>query len=63
MTAEVAKSETQTPNQPAEKQTNCLGCGKAIKRLKRYYRNGKFYCSKKCWRKKVKEKSQEAKVK
>jgi predicted transcriptional regulator len=34
-----------------EKQINCLACGKPIKKLKRYYRNGKFYCSKKCWRK------------
>ena len=34
----------------AEKQTNCLSCNKPIRKLKRYYRNGKFYCSKKCWR-------------
>jgi hypothetical protein len=34
----------------AEKQTNCLACNKLIKKLKRYYRNGKLYCSKKCWR-------------
>jgi len=32
-----------------EKQTNCLSCNKPIKKLKRYYRNGKFYCTKKCW--------------
>lgn len=38
-----------------EKQTNCLGCGKPLKKIKRYYRNGKYYCSKKCWRKKIKE--------
>ena len=37
--------------QPAaeEKQTNCLSCNKPLKRIKRYYRNGKFYCTKKCW--------------
>lgn len=35
----------------AELQVNCLGCGKPIKKLKRYYRDGKFYCNKKCWRK------------
>ncbi len=34
----------------AEKQTNCLACNKPIIKLKRYYRNGKFYCTKKCWR-------------
>jgi len=33
-----------------EKQDNCLACGKPIKKLKRYYRDGKFYCTKKCWR-------------
>jgi recombinational DNA repair protein (RecF pathway) len=33
-----------------EKQTNCMGCNKPIQKLKRYYRDGKFYCSKKCWR-------------
>jgi hypothetical protein len=33
-----------------EKQANCLACNKPIKKLKRYYRDGKFYCNKKCWR-------------
>lgn len=33
-----------------EKQTNCLACNKPISKLKLYYRDGKFYCSKKCWR-------------
>ncbi len=43
--------ETQVEAKPeAEKQTNCLACNKLIKKLKKYYRNGKFYCSKKCWR-------------
>lgn len=32
-----------------EKQTNCAGCSKLLKKLKQYYRNGKFYCNKKCW--------------
>jgi len=40
----------------AEQQTNCLGCNKPIKKLKRYYRDGKFYCNKKCWRKALKSK-------
>jgi len=39
---------------PAEKQTNCLACNKPLKKIKRYYRNGKFYCSKKCWLKTAK---------
>jgi hypothetical protein len=39
-----------------EQQTNCLACNKPIKKLKRYYRDGKFYCNKKCWRKALKAK-------
>lgn len=33
-----------------EKQANCLACSKPIKKLKRYYRDGKFYCTKACWK-------------
>lgn len=44
----------------AEKQTNCLNCSKPIKKLKRYYRDGKFYCNKKCWLKFI-NKSKEVK--
>jgi hypothetical protein len=33
-----------------EKQTNCLACNKPIKKLKRYYKDGKYYCNKKCWK-------------
>lgn len=49
------KKETEKTD---EKQTNCLACGKPIKKIKRYYRDGKFYCNKKCWKdyvKKIKE--------
>jgi len=50
MSGEVAK-ENKTDEKPkAEKQTNCPACNKLIKKLKRYYRDGKLYCSKKCWR-------------
>lgn len=45
----------------AEKQTNCLACNKPIRKLKRYYRNGKFYCSKKCWRDYIKKSKEEKK--
>ena len=34
-----------------EKQTNCLGCNKPLKKTTRYYRQGKYYCNIKCWRK------------
>lgn len=50
MAAEETKAAEQKPA-VAEKQTNCLSCNKPIKKLKRYYRDGKFYCSKKCWAK------------
>ena len=45
--------ETKTAEQAkpaAEIQTNCLSCNKPIKKLRRYYRDGKFYCTKKCWK-------------
>lgn len=44
-----------------EKQTNCPSCNKPIKKLKRYYRNGKYYCAKKCWQKAAKTKAEEKK--
>jgi hypothetical protein len=28
---------------------NCPVCKKALKRSKRYYRNGHYYCNKNCW--------------
>jgi len=70
MTAETTKSETtvaqskpqaKTAKPQEEKQTNCLACNKPIQKLKRYYRNGKFYCNKKCWHKAVKSKKEEKK--
>ncbi len=50
MAAEAVKEAKAEEKPKAEKQTNCLACNKLIKKLKKYYRNGKFYCSKKCWR-------------
>jgi len=55
MAAEEAKTAaaavpTAEAKPKAEKQTNCLACNKPIRKLKRYYRDAKFYCSKKCWK-------------
>lgn len=50
MAVKAVKEDKVEAKPKAEKQTNCLGCNKLIKKLKRYYRDGKFYCSKKCWR-------------
>ena len=50
MAAEAVKESEVKTKPKAEKQTNCLACNKLIKKLKHYYRDGKFYCSKRCWR-------------
>lgn len=41
------------PQAPTEriKATNCTQCNKPLKRGMWYYRNGKFYCNKRCWKK------------
>jgi endogenous inhibitor of DNA gyrase (YacG/DUF329 family) len=36
--------------QAQEKQTNCPHCNKPIKKIRRYYRDGKHYCTKRCWK-------------
>jgi len=32
------------------KPTNCVKCNKVLIKKNWYYRNGKHYCSKTCWR-------------
>jgi hypothetical protein len=61
MTAQQAKTEEKAQGVPVEKQTNCLACNKPIRKLKRYYRNGKFYCNKKCWSEFIKKSKEEKK--
>lgn len=56
----MAAEEVKQPEAEQEKQSNCLACGKPIKRIKRYYRDGKFFCNKKCWKKSSQEKKEEA---
>jgi len=64
MAAEAAKAPAAAAPAAAapvvEKQTNCLGCNKPLKKIRRYYRNGKFYCTKRCWYK-AQDASKEAK--
>ena len=51
MSPEATKAAAPAEAKPkAEKQTNCLGCSKLIKKIRRYYRDGKYYCTKRCWR-------------
>jgi hypothetical protein len=51
--AETTNPETKT----AEPQANCPVCNKHLKKKTRYYRNGKYYCDKKCWKKAAKAKA------
>ena len=32
-----------------ERATNCASCNKRLLRKKRYYRNGGYFCNKRCW--------------
>jgi len=34
----------------AEVSKNCAGCNKPMKKIWRYYRNGKYYCNQKCFK-------------
>jgi hypothetical protein len=38
------------------KRINCGKCNKPLKRVKRYYRNGKYYCNMKCFKDAAKKK-------
>jgi len=50
MATEQTPSPAQTEAKPKEeKQTNCLSCNKPIKKIRRYYRDNKYYCTKRCW--------------
>jgi len=42
------KKEAEEPK--IEKPDNCAACNKSIKKILHYYRNGKFYCNKRCWK-------------
>ena len=47
----------------AAEPTTCASCNKSIKNKRWYYRNGKYYCSKRCWQTaSKKEKAPEAQV-
>jgi hypothetical protein len=59
--AQEAEKAPEAGKPEVEKQTNCIVCNKAIKRLTRFYRNGKFYCTKRCWKKSLKPKEEENK--
>ncbi len=47
-------------NASEEEIKNCPACKKHLKKAKRYYRNGQYYCNKNCWSTMVKKASEEA---
>jgi ribonuclease E len=50
--AEAPKAETpKAEEKKAEKlkPVNCAVCNKSIKKKRYYYRNGKYFCTKRCW--------------
>ncbi len=53
------------PAPKKEKPANCAACNKSIKRKRWYYRNGKYYCTKRCWKTSAKkeEKPKESETK
>ena len=56
VSAAPAKKEA-TPLAAKTKPTNCADCNKPIRKKRWYYRNGKYYCSKRCFKDKVKKES------
>ncbi|MCM8793763.1 MAG: hypothetical protein NC898_04790 [Candidatus Omnitrophica bacterium] len=46
---------TKTETKPEGKPRNCTFCNKVLKRKFWYYRNGKYYCKKKCWKEEQKK--------
>ena len=52
---EAAKKTEETPKKEEKaavkaRPTNCAKCNKPLKKKIWYYRNGKHYCTKTCWR-------------
>jgi hypothetical protein len=64
---EAAAQGTAKPEAPKaeekkkEKPNVCAVCNKSIKKKRYYYRDGKFYCTKRCWKTTAKKESKEAK--
>lgn len=61
MAPQAPKAKEAEAKPKADKRINCLACNKVVKKLKRYYRDGKYYCSKKCWREFIKKSKAEEK--
>lgn len=57
------KKEEKTLEVKKEKPANCANCNKSIKKKRWYYRNGKFYCSHRCWKVALKKETKQEEVK
>lgn len=45
-----------------ERPANCAVCNKSIKKLRWYYRNGKYYCTQRCWKTTLKKTEEAQKI-
>lgn len=45
-----------------EKPANCAACNKSIKKKRWYYRSGKYYCTKRCWKTTLKKEDAKARA-
>jgi hypothetical protein len=54
--AEEKKAEVKKKEKPA----NCAACNKSIKKKRYYYRNGKHFCTKRCWKTTIKKEEKAA---
>ena len=60
--AEAAKTDAPKPEEKKkEKPSNCAVCNKSIKKKRYYYRNGKYFCTQRCFKTTIKKASPEAK--
>lgn len=50
MLQKVEPKPEQQPVVKKERPANCAACNKSIKKLRWYYRNGKYYCTPRCWK-------------
>ena len=59
--AEAPKADAAKPEEKKkERPSNCAVCNKSIKKKRYYYRNGKYFCTQRCFKTTVKKASQEA---
>ena len=45
-----------------ERPANCAACNKSIKKKRWYYRSGKYYCTKRCWKTTLKKEDAKARA-